>query len=235
MAGPLLEVIALGPEDAAAACAGGADRLEVVADMYADGLTPARETFARIRAAVDVPLRVMLRAAEGFGVGDAYVVCASAVALRAEGADEFVLGFLDHHGHPDMVATEMVVGEIEGCAWTFHRAIDHSTDRHETRRLVAELPGLDAYLTAGSPHGVGDGMAVLVDEAARTVAGEPGYEPRIVAGGGLRREHVAELRAAGIEAFHIGSAARPGGWDAPVDTAAVRQWRELLDTPAQAR
>ena len=235
MAGPLLEVIALGPEDAVAACAGGADRLEVVADMHADGLTPARETFARIRAAVDVPLRVMLRAAEGFGVGDPYVVCASAVALCAEGADEFVLGFLDRHGHPDLVATEMVVGEIEGCAWTFHRAIDHSADRHETRRLVAELPGLDAYLTAGSPQGVGDGLAVLLDDAARTVAGEPGYEPRIVAGGGLRLEHLPALRAGGIDAFHIGGAARPGGWSGPVDATAVRRWRESLDAPAEAR
>ena len=37
----LLEVIALDVEDAVAAQAGGADRLELVTDMAADGLTPS--------------------------------------------------------------------------------------------------------------------------------------------------------------------------------------------------
>ena len=46
----VLEVIALGVEDAVAAQAGGADRLELVTDMAADGLTPPVETFTGIRA-----------------------------------------------------------------------------------------------------------------------------------------------------------------------------------------
>ena len=33
----------------------------------------------------------------------------------------------------------------------------------------------------------------------------------------------------GFDAFHIGGAARPSGWSAPVDAAAVREWREALD------
>jgi copper homeostasis protein len=48
-------------------------------------------------------------------------------------------------------------------------------------------------------------------------------------GGGLRLDHVPRLRAAGIDAFHIGGAARPGGWDGPVAVAAVREWRQALD------
>ncbi|MEY7981074.1 copper homeostasis protein CutC, partial [Streptomyces pilosus] len=47
----VLEVIALDVEDAVAAQAGGADRLELVTDMAADGLTPAAATVAGIRAA----------------------------------------------------------------------------------------------------------------------------------------------------------------------------------------
>lgn len=70
-------------------------------------------------------------------------------------------------------------------------------------------------------------MDVLLDEAAR--AEQPGYEPQIMVGGGLRLDHLPRLRAAGIEAFHIGGAARPGGWSGPVDTAAVREWRTALD------
>ncbi|GBQ04046.1 copper homeostasis protein CutC [Streptomyces spongiicola] len=223
----LLEVIALGARDAAAARAGGADRLELVSDMARDGLSPSRETFGRVRAAVDIPVRVMLRLADGFGAGDVDMLAGVAGGLRAEGADEFVLGFLDAHGDPDLVAVERLVAEIEGCRWTFHRAIDRAADRESLRKRLADLPGLDAYLTAGSASGVDDGLAVLLAEAAR--GDEPGYEPRLMVGGGLRLGHLPALRAAGLDAFHIGGAARPGGWGAPVDTAAVREWREAVD------
>ncbi|MGW3403296.1 copper homeostasis protein CutC, partial [Streptomyces zhihengii] len=41
--------------------------------------------------------------------------------------------------------------------------------------------------------------------------------------------HVPELRRAGLTAFHIGGAARPSGWTAPVSATAVRAWRDALD------
>ncbi|MFE6979463.1 copper homeostasis protein CutC [Streptomyces sp. NPDC057682] len=223
----VLEVIALDAEDAVAAQAGGADRLELVTDMAADGLTPSCATFAAIRAAVDIPLRVMLRVADGFAAGDIDVLVRKARELRAEGANEFVLGFLDAEGRPDLVAVERIVAELDGCHWTFHRAIDRAADRDALRKDLADLPGLDTYLTAGSAAGVDEGIPTLVVEAARK--GEPGYEPQILVGGGLRLEHLPELLDAGIDAFHIGGAARRGGWSGPVDTAAVREWRDVLD------
>lgn len=223
----VLEVIALGVEDAVAAEAGGADRLELVTDMAADGLTPPVATFAEIRAAVGISLRVMLRLADGFEAGDVRELRRAARELRAAGADEFVLGFLDETGDPDLPALEAVLAELDGCRWTFHRAIDRAADRDALRKSLADLPGLDAYLTAGSAAGVDEGLATLLAEAARR--GEPGYEPRLLVGGALRLDHVPRLRAVGVDAFHIGGAARPGGWDVPVSAAAVREWRAALD------
>ena len=76
-------------------------------------------------------------------------------------------------------------------------------------------------LTAGGPATVAEGLATLAAEAAQT--------PRVLAGGGLRRQHVAPLLAAGVDAFHTGSAVRPDGrWDAPVDPALVGGWRAAL-------
>ena len=245
MSRPILEVIALTVDDALAAQAGGADRLELVADMAADGLTPSRGTFARIRAAVGIPLRVMLRASGGFTVrSDAALdgLCARARRLRAEGADEFVLGYLDEAGGPDLRAIGALTEAIDGCPWTFHRAIDRAADRDGLRKALADQAGggqgwsqgavgagPDTYLTAGSPRGVDAGVEVLRTEAARAAAGEPGYEPGNLAGGGLRLDHVPVLAAAGISAFHIGAAARPQGWDGPVDAGTVREWRQALD------
>lgn len=223
----VLEVIALDVEDAVAAQAGGADRLELVTDMAADGLTPSVETFTGIRGAVDIALRVMLRLADGFDAGDVERVVRVAREMREAGAEEFVLGFLDAEGGVDLGAVERVAGVLDGCRWTFHRAIDHAADRDALRKQLADLPGLDTYLTAGSAAGVDDGLPTLLAEARRR--GEPGYEPQILVGGGLTLDHVPSLLAAGIDAFHIGGAARPDGWQRPVSAAAVAEWRRALD------
>ncbi|MFJ3672042.1 copper homeostasis protein CutC [Streptomyces sp. NPDC090106] len=223
----VLEVIALDAEDAVAAQAGGADRLELVTDMAADGLTPSVATFARVRAAVDIDLRVMLRLSDGFAAGDVHRLVRVAGELRAAGADQFVLGFLDAEGGVDLDAVETLAAAIDGCRWTFHRALDHAADRDALRKQLADLPGLDTYLTAGAPTGVDDGLPTLLTEAART--GDPGYEQHLLIGGGLHLPHVPRLRTAGIDAFHIGGAARPNGWQSPVSQEAVREWRRAVD------
>jgi copper homeostasis protein len=224
MSRPIFEVIALDAEDAVAAQAGGADRLELVADMASDGLTPAPDVFAAVRAAVRIPIRVMLRATDGFRADDTEALCLAAAALRSEGAEEFVLGFLDGHGAVDGAAVRTLVDAIGGAPWTFHRAIDNAADRDTVLHALAGLPGLDTYLTAGSPKGVDTGLPVLLAEAARP------RPPRLMVGGGLRRDHLPSLLAVGIDAFHVGSAVRPAGWAGPVDPAAVREWCDLLDT-----
>jgi copper homeostasis protein len=226
----VLEVIALDVEDAVAAQAGGADRLELVTEMAADGLTPAPATVAAIRAAVGIDLRVMLRLADGFAAGDVDRLVEVAGELRGAGADQFVLGFLDAQGSVDLAAVERVVAALGGCRWTFHRAIDRAADRDALRKQLADLPGLDTYLTAGSATGVDDGLYTLVAEAGRR--GEPGYGQTLLVGGGLRLDHLPALLRAGIDAFHIGGAARPEGWDGPVSTDAVARWRSLLDGDA---
>ncbi|GAA1423569.1 copper homeostasis protein CutC [Streptomyces thermospinosisporus] len=223
----VLEVIALDVEDAVAAQAGGADRLELVTDMAADGLTPSPRTVAAIRRAVDLPLRVMLRLADGFAAGDVGRLAGVAEEMRAAGAEEFVLGFLHADGTVDLDAVERVVGALDGCRWTFHRAIDRAADRDALRKQLDGLPGLDTYLTAGAADGVDAGLPTLVREAG--LRGEPGYEQQLLVGGGLRLDHVPALRGAGIEAFHIGGAARPEGWRGPVSAEAVARWREVLD------
>ena len=110
--------------------------------------------------------------------------------------------------------------------WTFHRAIDNSLEPDKAWVQLLGFPGLDQVLTAGSPRGVGHGLDDLV---ARAEA-DPQVADLIMAGGGLRAEHVPWLYRAGIRAFHIGSPARPQGtWKAWVDPGLVRSWRDLLD------
>lgn len=219
----LLEVIALDARDAHAAQEGGADRLELVSDMAADGLTPAVATARRVLAATDLPVRAMLRDGAGFAPWSLDQLRAEAIALRDIGITEFVLGWLTVDGAVDVATCRAVIDELDGCKFTFHRALDHAADPLAAWKDVAAL-GADTVLAAGSGKGVADGLPVLRELAAMQEA--DGLS--VMAGGGLRAEQVSGLRADGVRRFHVGSAVRPGGWDYPVDARAVTEWAELI-------
>ncbi|GII89828.1 copper homeostasis protein CutC [Sinosporangium siamense] len=224
MTGSLLEVIALDVRDAVAAEEGGADRLEVVADMASDGLTPAAETVAAIAGRTALPQMVMLRPAAGFTCDEETLagLVKSAAELKAAGAAGFVFGFLDADGAVDRAATEALIHAVAPLPWSFHRAVDHAVDRKAAWRAVRLMPNLATVLTSGAPGGIGDGLGVLRGRA------EAGDSALIMAGGGLKPVHVAPLLDYGVRAFHVGSAVR-NSWSAPVEAGRVRRWRDLID------
>ncbi|MBX6370963.1 MAG: copper homeostasis protein CutC [Acidothermus sp.] len=224
----LLEVVALDVADALAAVQGGADRLEIVRDMASDGLTPALETVAAIRDAVDVPLRVMLRSTPTFTVDAAGLdeLCAAADRFRAIGVEECVLGFLTPEGTVDLASVRILLEAARPARWTFHRAFDHARDPAAAWAVVTGIAGLDAVLSAGSAAG-------LSIEGLRSHLCLPDAGSFLVVGGGLRADHIPALRALGLRRFHVGSRVRHGSrWDHPVDPDAVRRWRRSIDEQA---
>lgn len=227
--GSLLEVIALHPADAEAAQEGGADRLELCASMDADGLCPTVSTVSAIRRSTDLPLRVMLRLADSFTTNGAEIARLTGLAQSylAAGADGFVLGFLTPDNEVDVESAKALVETFDGTPWTFHRAIDAVLEQRPAWRALRTLPGLDCVLTAGSVRGVGHGL----DELCRRAKNDAQVAAVMMAGGGLRSEHVPWLYGSGVRRFHIGSSARPdGSWTkAYVDARFVRSWRNLLD------
>lgn len=230
---PRLEVIALGPADAAGAAEGGADQLEIVTDIATGGLTPAVVTVRDIKRACDLPVRVMLRVNDGFGTSGSELsrLMGAAHQLYAAGADGFVLGFLNPAVEIDTDATMALAAELSDAPWTFHRAIDQTLDHDRAWATVQQFPGLDTVLTAGSPRGVGSGLDILCARAGTS----PAAAEIMMAGGGLAPDHVPWLARAGVRRFHIGSAARPGrSWKAYVDAGLVRSWRRLLDSVVPA-
>lgn len=217
-------MIALDARDAVAAEAGGADRLQVVADPAADGLTPSADTVAAIAKVCTLPQMVLLRPGTGATISPAELVDlrVKAKELAAAGAAGFVFGFLTPEGAVDLAATEALIHAVAPLPWTFHRVIDRAADPRAAWRSVRLQPNLATVLTAGAPTGVGDGLAVLRDRA------DAGDAPLILAGGGLRREHVRPLLGYGIRAFHVGGSVRTA-WTEPVQARLVRDWRRVVD------
>lgn len=224
----LLEVIAVDAEDARRAASAGAHRLELVSSMQYAGFCPAPETLEAVLAAVDVPVRVMLRLREGFGAGGPEGVARlveAAEGLRAAGAREFVLGWLDGSGAADLASITAVLAVLDGLPWTFHKAVDDaSVDRPALFEAIRALPGLDTVLTSGGPVPSGQGADVLAAEAQRE-AGLAEHGLKLLVGGGLRFQDVPMLQDLGLADFHVGTAVRVGGtWNHPVDPGIVEHW-----------
>ena len=225
-AAPVLEVIATSLEDAIAAQRGGADRLELVSAMQHDGLTPDLALTHRIRDAVAIPLRVMLRPHAGFTIAPATLdaLVSTARQLRAGGIDQFVFGFLTPDGSLDLPSLQTLAAAIAPARWTLHRAFDHTPDQAAAFAACAALPGLDRILTSGSPLGLDAGLETLRERA-------PWQTPalRWIAGGGLRVAHIPPLCAAGIHELHTGRAVRHNHrWDAPIDERQLSLLKEAL-------
>ena len=219
----------LHPRDVAGADEGGADRLFVIADVGSGGLSPEPATVSGICRETDVPVRVMLRLNDGLtttggeltrlvGLGEDYL---------GTGAAGLSFGFLTSDLEIDVEVCGYLADRLPEVPWTFHRAVDSALSTDRAWRQLAGLPGLDAVLSAGSVRGLGAGCDELTDRAA----GDPAVAALLMAGGGLRGEHVPWLSRAGVRQFHVGSSVRPGGsWEKSyVDAGHVRAWRMLLD------
>jgi copper homeostasis protein len=230
-AAPLLEVLVLHPRDVSGAHEGGADRLFVVDDVEAGGLSVEPAVVSAVCRETDLPVRAMLRLTDSTTTTGAELTRLVGLAedYLAVGAEGVVFGFLDSDLTVDVEVCEHLAGALPGVPWTFSRAVDASLETDLAWRQLRHLPGLDAVLSAGSPRGLDVGHEELTERAAA----DADVARLLMAGGGLRGEHVPWLVRAGVRQFHVASSVRPGGsWKAHVDTGHVRAWRMLLDDAA---
>ena len=145
----LLEVIVQSVADAAEAEAGGADRLEVVREIERDGLTPPLDLVRSIIAATSLPLRVMVRESDGFGITGPRELIALQRAfadLADLGVHGAVVGFA-RDGALDLDLIASVLSVAPGLPVTLHRAFDsvHGSGSGHRRgpRLSANRPHPD--------------------------------------------------------------------------------------------
>jgi copper homeostasis protein len=229
----LLEIIACSVEDAQAAAAGGADRIELISHYEVGGLTPPLDLVRDVLTAVSLPVRVMLRDRESFEVVDLdeiALLCQRATALdelartfpHLEGV---VLGFLRSPGPVlDLELIGRVLGEAPHLRATLHRATEDLPDPGSALAAVASFPAIDTFLTSGGPEPWADKVERLADWQRR--AGDR----TILVGGGVDAEAMAVLsQSEWLRAFHLGVAVRRNHQiDGPVIAAEVRAVTDQL-------
>jgi copper homeostasis protein len=222
----LLEVIVQSVEDARAAEAGGADRLEVVREIDRGGLTPSVDLVRAIRAATSLPLRVMVRDNDGFELDPRELSHLRDATERfaASGVDGIVIGFA-RDGELRLDDVARVLEAAPAARATFHRAFDSLREPLSALDALAGVPQIDRVLTSGgegSPHERATRLGSYAERA--------GAQITVIAGGGVTEELVSLLARTGyISEVHVGRAAREGDDPtAQVSAARVRRLRELL-------
>lgn len=198
---------------ALAACRGGADRLELCANLSIGGTTPSLGLFRQVRRDCAVPVNVLIRPRFGdFLYSEAEVEEMEDCVRRFRdlGADGVVLGALTRWGTLDRAVMARLMEAAGSMEVTLHRAFDMTRDPLEALEAAIAL-GCRTILTSGQASSAPAGLEILRTLRARA-AGRIG----VMAGCGVKKENIrAIFDGAGITAFHT------SGRGAPIDSGMV--------------
>ena len=187
----LLEICVDSPASAAAAEEGGANRIELCADLSVGGTTPSAGIIANTRENVELPIHVMIRPHGGWRITDIdfEVMKYDIVHAKYLGIDGIVTGILTHDHAIDVLRMAELIKIAKPLSVTFHRAFDYVPDHEAALNQLVEL-GVERVLTAGG-HGNAPGNI----EPLRRIVALAGHRIHILVGGGLTIETIGQVRA----------------------------------------
>ncbi|HKE35284.1 MAG TPA: copper homeostasis protein CutC [Candidatus Acidoferrum sp.] len=210
----LLEISVDGVEKAGAAERGGADRIELCADLSVGGLTPSRELLRGVREKVHIPVYSMIRPRPGaFVYSDSeFAEMERSIAVAAEcNMDGVVLGVLKKNRRIDMARTRRLVDLARPLPVTFHRAFDETADLARALEAVIQTDAARVLTSAGAKTALQGAakLAQLVATARDRISGvgSPTQPDRIIVvpGAGITHSNITQVaqRTGAIE-FHAG-------------------------------
>lgn len=198
---PLLECCVDCVESALAAKQGGADRLELCANLLIGGTTPDINLYHRIREKCDILINVLIRPRFGdfcYTDEEFEIIRRDVKMFREAGADGVVIGVLKPDGSLDVERMAILMEEAKGMSVTLHRAFDVCADPMLALRQSKEL-GIDTILTSGQKNTALEGrdlLTTLVKEAAGKID--------ILIGSGVKDSVIEQLAAqTGATSFHM--------------------------------
>ena len=196
----LVEGCVEGLADAQAAARGGADRLELCADLAIGGTTPTAEVIRAVKGRVFIPVFVMARPRGGSFVYTAAEIEATHRDIEtviAAGADGVVVGALTPEHEIDVTALRGFVMRAGGVPVTFHRAFDQVADYARALETLVDA-GVQRVLTAGGQGTALEGATVL-----RSLVEQAGDRIVVMAGGKVRGHNAREIIArTGVRELH---------------------------------
>ena len=150
---------------AAAAQAGGADRIELCANLLEGGTTPSIGAVEWVHEQLEIAVMVLVRPRGGDFVysGQEFdVMLRDIEAVKSIGVDGIVVGALQPDGTLHREQTAAMIQAARPMQVTFHRAFDMCVDPDETLDQLIEL-GAERILTSGQRDSMMDGLELIAD------------------------------------------------------------------------
>lgn len=209
MKSPLIEVCVDSMESVREAVRGGADRLELCANLIIGGTTPS-PYLIREAAKTGTPVNVLIRPRFGdflYTEEEKEEQLQQIAQLRSLGAGGAVVGALLADGTLDVPFLSACREAARGMTLTLHRAFDVCACAQEALEQAVAI-GFDTILTSGQCATALEGATLL----ARLTA-QAGERITIMPGSGVNAGNIARLRAmTGARAFHLSAKQiRPSG------------------------
>jgi copper homeostasis protein len=180
---------------------GGADRVELCADLADAGTTPSHGTLQLALEQLRIPVFPIIRPRGGgfvFAVSDIAVMRNDLCHARDLGAPGAVIGALTPAGDVADDVIAMLRDEGRDMQLTFHRAFDVCRDARAALETLIRL-GIDRVLTSGQRATAWDGretIAAVVRQSAGRIT--------ILAGGSITETNAADLiRFTGVAELHV--------------------------------
>jgi copper homeostasis protein len=198
----LVEVCVDSVHSAVAAERGGSARIELCSGLIEGGTTPSAGLIETARAAVSIPLYVMIRPRGGDFCYDSAELDAmrrDIVLAKQLGANGVVFGILDVNGSIDVVRSRELLELARPLEVTFHRAFDMTGDLVRALEDVCEC-GVSRILTSGGEQTSLQGQAVI----AKLVMLARG-RVIVMPGSGIKPENARALvEQTGAREIHVG-------------------------------
>ena len=174
-----IEICLEDPESVIRAEEGGADRVELCADLFEGGTTPSLGSFITARRHTSITINTMVRPRGGdFCYSDVEfeAMLEDVRAFKDQGADGIVFGILNPDGTIDRKRSERIIKEARPLPVTFHRAFDMTKDLFSSLEILIDM-GVDRVLSSGGEPTVMEGimnLEKLVEMAGDRIIVMPG-------------------------------------------------------------
>ena len=179
---------------------GGADRIELCANLAEGGTTPSYAHIKKCREAFDIALFPIIRPRGGdfLYTKDEFEIMKNDIKLCKElGCEGLVIGLLNMDGTIDMTRTSELIELAYPLEVTFHRAFDRCKDPFAALEELIEI-GCQRILTSGQKPTVSEGVDLITELNKKA-------DDRIIIlpGSGVRKDNIKMLaEKTGCIEFH---------------------------------
>src|SRR6476620_8110188 len=196
----ILEIATSDFETTKSAVEGGADRIELCANLNEGGTTPSYGTIYQCRENFDVLLYPIIRPRGGdfLYTDDEFEIMLHDLKLcKQSGCDGIVIGILNKDGTIDVKRTAALVDIAYPMGVTFHRAFDRCRNAFEALEQLVQI-GCERILTSGQQPTVNEGMELIAE--LNKIAD---HRIVIMPGSGVRKANIKLLaEKTGCKEFH---------------------------------